>query len=201
MYSKVEHVQFDNLQLAEYSLRTCNAGCRTLKNVVLFFTIFIVTWRAPVKRAFTQSLRSVNKQKAWRINEQILGGKLWMDCTSLSFFLISIHFNILQPGHPYFFLVYSCLFCIPDELNHDAKISIRGSFTNNYWTKINTATGSSFTDKKNSFWQDMLHMCEQKSVISLWELVHLCDFLSQASFNFPLDCKVWFSLAPDFKWY
>ena len=32
------------------------------------------------------------------------------------FFLISIHFNILQPGHPCFFLVYSCLFCIPDEL-------------------------------------------------------------------------------------
>ena len=117
------------------------------------------------------------------------------------FFLISIHFNILQPGHPCFFLVYSCLFCIPDELNHDVKISLRGSFTNNYWTKINTATGSSFTDTKNSFWQDMLHMCEQKSVISLWELIHLCDFLRQASFNLPLDWKVWFGMAPDFKWY
>ena len=132
--------------------------------------------------------------RSWEVNCGWIA-HLWV------FFLISIHFNILQPGHPCFFLVYYCLFCIPDKLNHDAKISIRGSFTNNYWTKINTATGSSFTDTKNSFWQDMLHMCEQKSVISLWELIHLCDFLRQASFNFPLDCKVWFGMAPDFKWY
>ena len=50
-----------DLQLAEYSLRTCKAGCKTLKKVVLFLTMFIVTWRAPVRRALTHSLRSVNE--------------------------------------------------------------------------------------------------------------------------------------------
>ena len=50
-----------DLQLAEYSLRTCRAGCKTLKKVVLFLTMFIVTWRAPVSRALTHSLRSANE--------------------------------------------------------------------------------------------------------------------------------------------
>ena len=60
---KLEKVQWRenmaiDLQLAEYSLRTCKAGWRTLKNAVLFLTTFIVTWRAPVKRALMHSLRS-----------------------------------------------------------------------------------------------------------------------------------------------
>ena len=125
-----------------------------------------------------------------------------MDGLHISEFFLNFNpFQYSPTWSPLFFLGLFLLICIPDELNHDAKISLRGSFTNNYWTKINTATGSSFAYKKNSFWKDMLHMCEQKSVISLWELIHLCDFLSQASFNFPLDCKVWFGMAPDFKWY
>lgn len=143
-----------------------------------------------------------------RKHEELMSRSWEVNCGWIAHLWVFFNFNPFQYSPTWsplfllgFFLVYSCLFCIPDELNHDAKISLRGSFTNNYWTKINTATGSSFTDKKNSFWQDMLHMCEQKSVISLWELIHLCDFLSQASFNFPLDCKVWFSMAPDFKWY
>lgn len=63
IYLQLEKVEWRenmaiDLQLAEYSLRTCKAGWRTLKNAVLFLMTFIVTWRAPVKRVLTHSLRS-----------------------------------------------------------------------------------------------------------------------------------------------